>query len=172
MKLNMVAGLQSNYFFALRDQGSSSDAPQMIQPSVDKYNFLTCEVTPLTYPGSGEILALELDPGMTNEIKDFRDHQRTLPDNHHIEKTHFLFLINSDLNLYKLCIKTRKCKVISKVPLAAYGVLSRALDDHLRKAAFARISVSDRCLTFGGRSFSLENGYEWDFAFNNSRHSK
>ena len=73
------------------------------------------------------------------------------------------------MNLFKLRLEERECKVLNRISLMVHLSLEKSLEEHVRNINFSRISLSDRCLTIAGKSFSFETGYDWEFVFNTSQ---
>ena len=63
----MFRGLHDTFYYALRDESAVSDALTKIKFTVEK-DILIPKTEVITYPGTGEILALELDPLNSNDI--------------------------------------------------------------------------------------------------------
>ena len=80
-----------------------------------------------------------------------------------------LFIIDGQLNLFKISIDERESKVLLKKSLTTHSNIERAMDLILRDKSFTRISVTDRCITIQGRSFNFHTGFEWDFLFQGFR---
>ena len=67
VNLDMFRGLADTFYYALRDESAVSDALTKIKFVVEK-EILIAKTEVITYPGTGEILALELDPLNSNDI--------------------------------------------------------------------------------------------------------
>lgn len=105
VKLDMHRGLNHNFYFALRDESSVSDALMKVSFSNDN-DILTAKTEMIPYPGTDEILALELDPLNSNDVDSYQTFEAEL--NPGEGKNDMLFLIDSHLNLFKMMIDERE----------------------------------------------------------------
>ena len=104
VKLDMHRGLNHNFYFALRDESSVSDALMKVYFHVDN-DILTAKSEMIPYPGTDEILALELDPLNTNDVDSYQIYEGESSTGE--GKNDMLFLIDSHLNLFKMRIDYR-----------------------------------------------------------------
>ena len=159
----MFRGLDDTFYYALRDESAVSDALTRIKYIVEK-EYLIAKTDVITYPGTGEILALELDPLNSNDIDSRQLYEASA--NKEKGKDDRLYLIDGQLNLFKLVIEEREgSKVLSKKTLTVHSNIERAMESLLRDKSFTRISVADRCITIRGRTFNFDTGFDWDFLF-------
>ena len=105
VKLDMHRGLNHNFYFALRDESSVSDALMKVSFSIDN-DILTAKAEMIPYPGTDEILALELDPLNSNDVDSYQIYEAE--SNPGEGKNDMLFLIDSHLNLFKMMIDERE----------------------------------------------------------------
>lgn len=140
----MFRGLNDTFYYALRDESAVSDALTQIKFQCVR-EILVAKTEVITYPGTGEILALELDPLNSNDIDSRQLYEAS--NNKEKTKNDLLFLIDGQLNLFKLVIEERESKVVLKKSLTSHSNLERAMESLLRDKSFSRISVTDRCIT-------------------------
>lgn len=69
-------------------------------------DILTAKAEMIPYPGTDEILALELDPLNSNDVDSYQTYEAEL--NPGEGKNDMLFLIDSHLNLFKMEIDERE----------------------------------------------------------------
>ena len=65
--------------------------------------------------------------------------------------------------LHKICI-ARDSYIMYSTNLSKYKALAGLIDEYdtnLKKNVPVHMSISDRCITIGGRTFNLETGAEW-----------
>ena len=76
VNLEIFRGLNENiFYFAFNNEGNENDALKRIK--IDMLNRdMPFKIEHITYPGTGAILALELDPFHTNDIKTYREYDR------------------------------------------------------------------------------------------------
>ena len=68
MKLEMIRGINDEFYYALKAKGSVGDSLHSVKISMeDEKMIVSDENVPAPY--TGEILALELDPFLTNDVE-------------------------------------------------------------------------------------------------------
>ena len=74
-------------------------------------------------------------------------------------------IIDEKLNLFKVRIMRRETEVETKIFLGNKPNLRAALENKVRDRPFARLCMSDRCISIFGKTYSTKTGYSWDFSF-------
>ena len=70
VKLEVIRGLNDDFYFVVKDKRSSSDSLRKLSiTSEENADCLKPSIDTVPAPFSGEILALELDPAHTNDLK-------------------------------------------------------------------------------------------------------
>lgn len=78
-------------------------------------------------------------------------------------KCNQVFVIDARLRLYKIRLD-KDSTILMNINLSELSLpLREALEANLRGKDFARISISDRDITLGGKTYGLQNGYQWNF---------
>ena len=101
----MHRGLNHNFYFALRDESSVSDALMKVSFFINN-DILNAKSEMIPYPGTDEILALELDPLNSNDVDSCQIYEAET--SLRFGKNDMLFLIDSHLNLFKMMIDERE----------------------------------------------------------------
>ena len=69
--------------------------------------------------------------------------------------------------MYKLKVD-RECEVLFHVNLSLKPTIKNHLENRLRGKDFVRLSMSDRCISIFGKTYSLTTGQSWDFVYNST----
>ena len=159
VKLEVLRGLNDNFYYAMRDNGAASDSLYLLKFEIKDGRLEgTSEV--IAAPCTGEILALELDPQITNDVESFY-HDNDMLDEWK-DKTDQVYVIDGHLNLFKLCLE-REVRILNTVQLEKHRNIRDALETMMRGTDFIRVSITERCLSMFGKTYNLHTGFEWDY---------
>ena len=92
VNLEIFRGLNENtFYFAFNNEGNENDALKRIRIDMNNWDN-PFKLEHITYPGTGAILALELDPFHSNDIKTYQEYERDKKKN---QEDDILFVIDS-----------------------------------------------------------------------------
>ena len=111
VKLEVLRGLNDNFYYALRDDGAASDSVFLLKFIIKngKFEFID-DVIPA--PSTGEILALELDPLNSNDVESYYHDNDNLDE--WKDKLDRIYIIDGRMTLFKLCLE-REVKVLKTI---------------------------------------------------------
>ena len=78
------------------------------------------------------------------------------------DKKDQVYLIDSRLTLFKFSLE-RECLTLDKVGLNKH--IQDRIEKYVRATEFARMSITDRCISFNGKTINYRTGYEWDYIY-------
>ena len=87
------------------------------------------------------------------------------------DKIDNIFVIDEKLTLFKVHIIRKESEVMSRVYLGDMHAIKTALENKVRDKEFVRLGISDRCISIGGKIYSLKTGYYWDFIYQGTDHA-
>ena len=110
-------------------------------------------------------MVFELDPLNANDIESKYHDNEELDE--YQDKPDNIFLIDESLNLFKLQV-AREIIVLSQTNLSTKNNLKSAIENRIRGKDFMRVSISDRCISILGKTYSLTNDTNWNFVYNST----
>ena len=166
VKLEILRGLNNQFYYALRDEGAASDSLYKITFTLNKENNgLIFDQDVIPAPCTGEILALELDVLNSNDVESYYHDNDNLDE--WKDKLDRIFIIDGRLNLFKIVLE-REVKVLTTVSLNKFKTIQDSVETLMRGCDFIRISVTDRCFTMFGKTYNYHTGFCWDYFYNSS----
>lgn len=120
VKLEVLRGLNDNFYFARRDDGATSDSLFHLKFRVNpKKHGSKIKILQegITAPCIGMIIALELDPLNSNDIENFQQDNDYLDE--FKDKVDIVYVIDGRLTLFKLSIE-RDVRVLNRIDLTNF----------------------------------------------------
>ena len=138
-----MRGLNDDFYFVVKDKHSASDSLRKLSITTEKLgNCLKPKIEQLLAPYSGEILALELDPSNTNDVKTHEEEDLDSVDQQERALAQDnLYLIDTKLVLYHLKIVKETVQTNSSQKLSDNFELKDAIEKQVRGTEFIRVSI-------------------------------
>ena len=106
-----------------------------------------------------------MDPLNSNDVESYYANNEILDEWQ--DKDDQIYIIDEGLNMYKLKVD-RECEVLFHVNLSLKPTIKTHLENRLRGKDFVRLSMSERCISIFGKTYSLSTGNSWDFVYNST----